>query len=194
MSQLRDMLDLDLDYVLDEQEATEEYYEKSNQQVRPWSFGKIPNSLTGVYALGGTVTRSPGRYFVVDPDNGRMTDEPLRDTHEYIHPSVRARMKLDGPGYDDVNAYTPRALKDWKLIIEEGALENGKPGRPDIYWRLTTGQKNVSTRVLPESPLWPLERELLEMEQDREIERYVLDPPISAESKSRSSKRNRSRR
>lgn len=178
VSQLRDLIDIDLDYVLDEQEKTEDYYEKSNQPIRPWSFGKIYNSLNGVYALGGATTRTPGRYYVIDPDNGRQTDEPLRDTHEYIHPCVRARIKLDGPGPNDMGRYECRALKDWRLVIEPGEGEQGRPGRPDVFWRLQTKQKNVTTRILPECPLFPLERELLDMDPDREIQDYVLRPPV----------------
>lgn len=190
VSQLRDFLDIDLDYILDEQEKTEDYYEKVNERPRPWSFGKIYNSMSGLFALGGERHRTPGRYFVIDPTTGRETDEPLRDTHEYVHPSVRVRIKLEGPGYDDHGIYKPRALKDWRLVVDPGESDGGRSARPDIYWQLTTRQKNVSTRILPESPLWPLERELLEMDPDREIEDYVMHPPIS----SKSARKTRSRR
>jgi len=190
VSQLRDFLDIDLDYILDEQEKTEDYYEKVNERLRPWSFGKIYNSMAGLFALGGERIRTPGRYYVVDPTTGRETDEPLRDTHEYVHPSVRVRIKLSGPGYDDYSHYTPRAMKDWKLVVDAGESDGGRQARPDIYWQLTTKQKNVSTRILPESPLWPLERELLEMDPDREIEEFVMHPPVS----SKSPRKTRSRR
>ena len=187
MSQLRDLLDMDLDYLLDQAEQTEDYYEKANERPRPWSFGKIYNSMAGIYALGGERIRTPGRYYVVDPADGRETDEPLADTHEYIHPSVRTRFKLKGPGYNDHGQYTPRALKDWRLVVDE---DEGGRRRPDVFWQLKTGQKNVTTRVLPESPLWPLERELLEMDPDRELEDYVLYPPVQT----RVTRKTRSRR
>ncbi|KAG8626227.1 hypothetical protein KVT40_005172 [Elsinoe batatas] len=174
MSQVRELLDMDLDYILDEQEKTETYYERNNERPRPWSWGKIWNSFTGIYVLGGAEDRTPGRFFVREPRSGTETDQPLDETHEYIHPSVRARLKLGGPGIDDKGTYQPRALKDWKLTIEPA--EEG--GRPDIFWELRTKQSNVTTRVLPESPLWPLERELLEMDPDREVEDYVLRPPL----------------
>ena len=184
VSQCRDFLDIDLDYVLDEQEKTEAYYEKHNQRPRPWSFGKIYNSMTGIYVLGGERTRKPGRYYVIDPQDGRETDEPLRDTHEYIHPCVRTRMKLEGPGYNDHGTYDPRALRDWKLVIHPGENDShGRQGKHDIYWQLTTKEKNVTSRILPESPLWPLERELLEMYANDEVVDYTLDPPISARAK-----------
>lgn len=182
MSQIREFVDMNLDYVLDQQDATEAYYERSGQRPRPWSFGKIYDSMAGVYALGGATTRTPGRYYVVDPQNGRETDIPLRDTHEYIHASVRSRVRLKGPGSDDKGTYAPRALEDWKLVVEyddEGYDGRGKRRtRPNVFWRLTTKQKVVSTRVLPEAPLHPLERELLEM--DPEIEDAVLSPSPTA--------------
>ncbi|KAK8192759.1 hypothetical protein M8818_007931 [Zalaria obscura] len=182
MSQVRDLLDLNLDYVLEQHDDNVEYYEKHRQKIRPWSFGKIYNSMTGIYALGGETTRTPGRYFVIDPDTGRKTDIPLRDTHEYVHPSVRARVRLRGPGYDDRGTYEPRALKDWRLVVEYDDAD-GKP-TPDVFWRLKTKEKNVSARILPESPLWPLERELLD--EDPDTADYVMRPsPTGRERRSR---------
>lgn len=200
MSQLREFIDMDLDYALDQQDATEEYYEQSGQRPRPWSFGKIYNSMGGIYGLGGSTTRTPGRYYVVDPQDGRETDTPLQDTHEYIHASVRSRVRLKGPGYDDKGTYEPRALADWKLVVEyddDGFDGRGKRRtRPNVFWQLKTKQKDVSTRVLPEAPLHPLEKDLLEI--DPEIEDAVLRPLPTARPRrdtrpSRSPGRKRSR-
>ncbi|KAF2154064.1 hypothetical protein K461DRAFT_327229 [Myriangium duriaei CBS 260.36] len=177
-SQVAPMLDLDLDHILDEQDATDAYYEKDNQRPRPWSFGKIYNSIKGVWMAGGASTRTPGRYMRVSPKSAAPTDSPLRNTHEYIHASVRARWKLGGPGYDDMRKYEARALKDWRLLVDPP--EAGERG-PDVVWELDTEQKNVSTRELPEAPLWPLERELLQMAASEEMEDYVLRPPLDGE-------------
>lgn len=200
MSQVRQFLDMDLDYVLDQQDDTDRYYERTNQRIRPWSFGKIYDSMTGLYALGGSTIRTPGRYYRIDPDTRKETDSPLRDTCEYIHPSVRVRLKLRGPGVDDRGAYECRALDDWKLVIDYP--ENSEffdepddekraklpPRTLDIFWKLRTRQTNVATRILPESPLWPLERELLEL--DPEFEEFALNPGATVRIKgSRGSKR-----
>lgn len=177
ISQVTPFLDMDLDYVLDQQDDTEQYYKESHQKPRPWSFGKIVDSMTGIYALGGATTRTPGRYFVVDPEDGHKTDIPLNATHEYMHPSVRTRYRLKGPGEDDDGTYDPKALKDWKLFIEYDG-EKGRGGRPDVFWKLRTSERNVTTRTIPEAPLWPLERELLEI--DPEMEDFVLRPAPTA--------------
>ena len=148
--------------------------------------------MTGIYAIGGATTRMPGRYYVVDPDDGRKTDIPLQSTHEYIHPSVRTRFRLKGPGVDDEGLYEPKALKDWKLFVDyEG--EKGKGGRPNVFWKLRTSERNVTTRTIPEAPLLPLERELLEM--DPEMEEFVYRPAPTARNsvrRARASSRNRS--
>ncbi|KAH0383299.1 hypothetical protein KCU92_g5514, partial [Aureobasidium melanogenum] len=177
MSQVTPFLDMDLDYALDQQDDTEQYYKETKQKPRPWSFGKIVNSMTGIYALGGATTRTPGRYYVVDPTDGRKTDVPLQATHEYMHPSVRTRFRLKGPGVDDEGSYDPKALHDWKLFVDYDG-EKGRGGRPDVFWKLRTAERNVTTRMIPEAPLLPLERELLEM--DPEMEEFVFRPAPTA--------------
>ncbi|KAF2718853.1 hypothetical protein K431DRAFT_229884 [Polychaeton citri CBS 116435] len=203
VAQCQPFIDFDIDYVLDQWEAAEDYYGRHEQRTRPWSFGKIFSGMTGFYALGGEKVRTPGRNYAVDPNTGRQTDDPLRDTHEYIHPCVRARIKLGGLGLEDKGRYECKALEDWKLYIEYG--ENSK--RPNIFWKLRTKEKNVSTRVLPEAPLWQLEREIIEY--DLETEDYVMNPSavrqkrtprsrkgdkLSRDNLSRSPSRNPSRR
>ena len=59
MAQVEPFLEFDEDYILDQYDQTEVYYKKSGQKKRPWSFGKIYRSMTGVYVLGGRKTRTP---------------------------------------------------------------------------------------------------------------------------------------
>ena len=59
MAQVEPFLEFDEDYILDQYDQTEAYYKKSEQKKRPWSFGKIYRSMTGVYVLGGRKTRTP---------------------------------------------------------------------------------------------------------------------------------------
>ncbi|KAK4493807.1 hypothetical protein PRZ48_014992 [Zasmidium cellare] len=186
MAQCQPFLDFDLDYIHDEWEAVEIYYEKTNQKPRPWSFGEIFSGLQGVYAVGGSKVRTPGRYCATDPTNGRPTSDPLMDTHEYIHPSVRSRLKLHGPGLEDRGDYDCKALRDWKLVVEneEGAK------RPTVYWKARDRPPEGFVKVLPEAPLWALELELLHY--DPETEAYVTRP--SGVRQRRSQKRARSRR
>jgi hypothetical protein len=158
-------------YIIQQEDENIEYYHSRNKKIRPWSFGKIYNSMNGVYAIGGGTTRTPGTYYAVDPDDGRVTDRPLRDTNEYIHPSVRTRIQARGPGVDDKGRYDPEAMDEWKLVVE---YPHGPDAKPEIYWKARFEDRNVSTRILPESPLWGAERKLLGL--DEEMEQEVLWP------------------
>ena len=170
VAQCQPFLDFDLDYVIDQWDASEEYYEKHNEKMRPWSFGKIWDGLSGIYVAGGVNIRKPGRQTMVDPATGRETHEPLIDTREFIHPCVRSRIKLGGPGIDDKGRYECKALRDWKLMIEndQGAK------RPSIYWRARDQPEEGFVRELAEAPLKQLELEILEY--DPETMEYVLKP------------------
>ncbi|KAK5007097.1 hypothetical protein LTR28_005689 [Elasticomyces elasticus] len=171
MSQLAPFIDFDPEYILNQDEDNERYYEKKGAPVRPWSFGKIYDSMSGLFALGGSLIRTPGTCYEIDPWTGRKTSKPLRDTHEYIHPSVRTRFCLKGPGVNDEGRYEAKALKDWKLMIEYDVGSK----KPDVFWKARSAKRNATTRILPESPLWDMERELLE--NDPETYEYVMYPP-----------------
>lgn len=195
IAQLSPFLDMYPDYVMEQAEENNFYYHERRKRVRPWSFGKLYNSMIGVYALGGGTRRTPGCYYAVDPETGRQTDRPLHDTCEYVHPSVRSRIRLRGPGMEDHGFYEPPAMDDWKLVIEYPGstalpphssdpaaplppppdVDGGGKPKPNIYWRARFADENVSTRILPEAPMWGIERKLLGL--DRETEEYVLDPP-----------------
>ncbi|KAF2086716.1 hypothetical protein K490DRAFT_15318, partial [Saccharata proteae CBS 121410] len=171
-AQLEPFLDLRHKYILGQADQNDLYYRKRRERIRPWSFGKIYNSSSGIYALGGTTARTPGLYRAVDPDTGRPSRRPLRDTHEYIHPSVRTRLRLGGPGLEDRGRYDPEAMDPWRLVVEYD-----DDGRPNVYWRLRqrVDERSVSTNVLPESPLWGLERDLAQRDPDTYA--YVVNPP-----------------
>lgn len=187
MAQCQPFLDFDLDYIHDQYEDVELYYEDTNQKPRPWSFGKIFSGMEGIYALGGSAIRTPGRYCAVDPTNGRPTDDPLMDTHEYIHPSVRTRLKLHGPGLDDRGDYDCKALQDWKLNIE---YPEAGDNRPRIYYKARDESMEGFVRTLPEAPLWQLEIELLKY--DRETEDFVMKPtPVRQGSRKKGTRKSR---
>ncbi|KAF2859886.1 hypothetical protein K470DRAFT_218202 [Piedraia hortae CBS 480.64] len=171
IAQCLPFLAFDLNYVLDEWDAVDEFYEEKGERPRPWGFGKILDGLSGIYYGGGVAVRTPGRYCATDPHNGKPTDDPLEDTHEYIHPVVRARIKLKGPGIDDHGAYECKALRNWKLTIDDP-----EDGRQGVFWRSKPKQKGF-TDILPEAPLKPLERELLAYDQD--TCEYILRPRAS---------------
>ncbi|MCJ1449824.1 hypothetical protein MMC28_000152 [Mycoblastus sanguinarius] len=171
ISQVEPFLDFEECYVLDQYDETEDYYKSAGQKPRPWSFGKIYRSMTGLYALDGKLTRTPGSYFKVDPDTGKSTGKPLRDTMEYIHPSARSRIVLRGPGVEDDGRYDCHPLDHFKLrFIDETADK-----RPTAFWEPRSRRKGSRQKDLPESPLWGTEKELLK-ESPRMYE-YVLGGP-----------------
>ena len=158
MSQLTPFIDFDPDYILDAYDETKLHYKETDQKPRPWSFGKIYNSLKGIYLLDGPMTRTPGMYFRIDPNTGQPTSKPLRQTNEYVHASVRTRLELDGPGKGDRGAYDGKALDPYKLKYEDNP-SNGT--RPVALWVLRSKRRGVARKELPESPLWDKEKQLL---------------------------------
>ena len=104
--------------------------------------------------------------------NGRPTSKPLRNTNEYIHPSVRSRICLDGPGVKDYDIYEPKAMDDYKLKFQE--LGPGvEPKSQLAVWEYRTKRRGQQRKVLPESPLWETEKRLLEYSP--KMRDYVLD-------------------
>lgn len=202
MSQLEPFLEMRDEYLFEQDSLNEDYYKDVGQGIRPWSFGKIYNELKGVMAVGGSTVRSslhhsrlretctdytqirqPGQYHAVDPFTGRTTDRPLRQTNEYIHPSVRTRYRLQGPGQLDRGIYEARALSDsYKLIVDYGP-NSQRAADPEIYWRIKWRDTDA-VKILPEAPLWRLERELAR--KDPDTYEYVKRPPAT---KVRDSKR-----
>jgi Uncharacterized alpha/beta hydrolase domain (DUF2235) len=171
MSQLAPFLEFSENYIIEQYEDNEDYYRDLHKRPRPWSFGFLTDSMKGLYSIGGSKHRHPGEYYAVDPE-GQVTNRPLRETHEYMHASVRTRYVLRGPGMEDEGDYEPRAMEDWKLVVE---YPHGEDGRPEVFWKAKFKEKNVSTRILPEAPLWAFERKLLNM--DERMEEEVTRPP-----------------
>ncbi|KAF2731749.1 hypothetical protein EJ04DRAFT_536408 [Polyplosphaeria fusca] len=181
MSQLEGFLDLRDEYLFEQDDENEKYYRKEGREHRPWSFGEIYNSMTGIYALGGGTHRTPGLYHAVDPTTGRTTSRPLRQTNEYIHPSVRSRLRLSGPGTADRGVWDAHPLtNNYKLVVDYGT-QSAKTGEPDVFWKIRTKESD-GVRVLPEAPLWRLERELCR--RDPHTFDYVKRPPASGKRKS----------
>lgn len=146
MANVESFLDFNRDYILDQFDETEEHYEKTDQKTRPWSFGKIYRSMTGIYILGGRTTRTPGMYYRVDPDTGESTGRLLRQTNEYIHPSARSRTVLKGPGLEDEGTYRSHALEDYKLKF----MEDTEGQRPVAFWKPRSRAKGSKMKDLPE--------------------------------------------
>ncbi|KAK6338150.1 hypothetical protein TWF696_001621 [Orbilia brochopaga] len=160
ISNLDHLLDFDDTYIYSEIEKNNHYYRRRKSRPRAWGFGKIYDSLEGVYALGGSETRTPGEYTRSDPETGEKTNKLLRSTRETIHVSVRTRVAFKGYGIGDEGYYTPHALQGWKFRWDDVAER--------YKW------VNKSTGVeLYEMDLGTLERHLLELYP--ELYDYVYD-------------------
>ncbi|KAF2007022.1 hypothetical protein P154DRAFT_180955 [Amniculicola lignicola CBS 123094] len=175
MDQLQPFLDMRSEYLFEQEDENEKYYRRNREDIRPWSFGKIFNSMSGIYAFGGGTFRTPGHYHAVDPETGRTTTRKLQNTNEYIHPSARARIRLDGPGVDDRGLYICQALTDrYKLVVDYG-IQSSKSGDADVFWKLKFKDDPDATKILPEAPLWTLQRELCK--RDPRTYDYIRKPP-----------------
>ncbi|KAF1920851.1 hypothetical protein BDU57DRAFT_440200 [Ampelomyces quisqualis] len=179
MSQFEPFLDMRDEFLFEQDEQNEKYYKKVEGEIRPWSFGRLYSELTGLFALGGSTV---SHYTAVDPHSGRATDRPLRQTNEYIHPSVRTRFKLEGPGILDRGAYEARGLTaNYKLVVDYGPdIAKVASADPEVYWKIRSRDTD-GVRTLPEAPLWRLERELAR--KDPRIYDYYKRPPATASTK-----------
>lgn len=162
MAQVNYALDFREDYILDQQDLTLDYYEETGQRHRPWSFGKIYRSFTGIYVLGGRASRKPGDYYVADAVTNTETDIKLKDTMEYVHASCRVRKVKRGPGVDDIGSWDAHALDDYKLRAPNA-------GRSTAMWEPRSRRSDL--HGLPEAPLWGIERQL--MTDDTKISKYL---------------------
>lgn len=114
------------------------------QTARPWGLGMIryPGSVT---LLAGKIVRRPGLFMRVDEDTNEDTAEPLINTNETIHSSVRVRLSCKGLGVDDKDMWTCDSLKGtngkplWTLEkgsgfseADERAIQDFQPREPMI--------------------------------------------------------------
>ncbi|KIW19113.1 hypothetical protein PV08_03405 [Exophiala spinifera] len=134
--------------------------ENTAPHSRPWGLGKIHNSMTPFFRLGGSRIRTPGEYREAELASQRGTlvwmfrtiaskvfgglDKPtprLKRTNETVHASVRIRRGKHGYGYNDKGTYDPPALKGWVL--------HGTETNPDTPIAINTpGQVGKMTGVV----------------------------------------------
>jgi len=114
--------------------------------------------------MSGKMVRTPGRYCKASRKAG-LTTEPLENTNEYIHASVRVRLGLIGSkGIDDKGPYKCEALAGWTIdgvdIDGDGVVDGSSAtnlGQTEITWR----HQDPNVKPLKEEVLGSLEKELL---------------------------------
>lgn len=192
MSRLEPFLDFRPDFLVSQLDEQKAYYKESGQKPRWWSFGEIYKSLQGAYALTGSKIRSPGAYQRSDPFTGRPTGKKLKNTNEYIHASVRARLGLKGPGVQDRGDYNPPALADWTYDPEPappGSAAQGQGGNLSdgmmMVWNYRGNKDRDGQKRIPEAVL--LETELALLRQFTTVHEYIhfMRPPAGSKRRSK---------
>ena len=183
---------------------------------RPWGLGKIHDSMSLLFKLGGSRTRTPGEYreqelasqhgvlfwmawkifhhFSKSFEDKQHALPQLMQTNETIHSSVRIRMGKDGLGYNDTGNYDSEALQGWVMhgmeTNPDTPIAVNTPGQvgkmKNVVWKkkvypekeieaasadgLQRGKVEIlrkagktDTDELPEEPLGPFERRILQM-------------------------------
>lgn len=112
--------------------------EKLWATARPWGLGCIRAPTSKITTLGGQTVRTPGMFYRADSETNTDTDQPLLNTSERIHSSVRVRIACAGLGLDDKETWRCRGLF-------------GSNGRSAI-WRLQPGPIGTSEAPKPPRP------------------------------------------
>ncbi|KAF7196791.1 hypothetical protein HII31_01709 [Pseudocercospora fuligena] len=131
MTQLSQFLTFDPTYLPRQRQLNSDFYISKNVPSSAIGYGKglIQRSDTGLLnTILGRQIRTPGEYHLTDPKTGEPLKEFLKNTCEFIHPSVRYRIKNGGAGLAESASekvgkgkYEPVALKGWEYV--EGGVE-----------------------------------------------------------------------
>lgn len=134
---------------------TTRWYEEKPERMpyKGWAMSKVYNSNTFPASLAGAATRTPGLYRATDYATGKYRDEYLRQTNEYIHSSVRARMDLAGREVEPKTKVGVFFRRIWRTITFQKQLDSYRPQRrPTTFhvagplhgWRLMDGHETHS--------------------------------------------------
>lgn len=109
------------------------------QGARSWALGqtRMPTSL--VQRAAGLTVRKPAQFVRVNPEsNDALPDQPLVNTNEHIHASVRVRLSCGGLTMDDKHLWTCEGLTGRKPATDDDASDvssSDDEGGPPL-WRL----------------------------------------------------------
>jgi hypothetical protein len=132
--------------------------------LKPWHYGlgTLYESDTFPYSLVGSSKRMPGAYHQINYLTGKPNKEMLRQTNEFVHASVRARVQFGGT---DANGkpYHSKALQDWELV-PAGKDEAGTA--TGATWKYRGSDAGAKGRVLQEDTLGQTEMTLLDLDPE----------------------------
>ncbi|KAF2497174.1 hypothetical protein BU16DRAFT_459324, partial [Lophium mytilinum] len=168
MSNLRHWIDFNPNYIREQHLLNQKYNSSQKPPLtRGWSLGKIYDSCTFPTSLGGREPRKPGTYTRTNYMTGQETSDPLEATHEKMHISVRARLLMEGKGYEDVGSYAPHSLSTWDMRNVDQysghATANGFDGK-GAQWIYQGENPAFQGKVIFEDRLEEFELELLRMD------------------------------
>lgn len=145
--------------------------------IRPWGLGKMHDSYTLFFHIGGTLTRTPMEHLEYNSETMKPTGNLLKGTYESMHASVRVRMALGGKGYNDTGSYASEALKGWsydwkKDTIPDTPWQQSQPGEvgrlKGVEWfKISTvksadGKHEIKEELyMPEDTMTEIERIIL---------------------------------
>lgn len=118
--------------------------------ARPWSLGQIRRPTSVMTTMAGTTIRRPGRTLRVDETTNEDTDEPLLNTGERIHSSVRVRLACQGLSVDDESLWACEALLGAGWVLERGRVSDSsatvwEPGEEEYVAKcLRDGPREVT--------------------------------------------------
>lgn len=139
--ELKDWIEFDEEYLNTQQNLNVAWY-KDHPPARGWSLGTIYNSFTFPQSLAGRIVRTPGRYRVTNQLTGvQKTGVLMKDTHEFIHASVRARMDLGGAAPEPKPSNWSRLIQWLRKLIGRQGRRLYKP-EALYHWKLHDGHKH----------------------------------------------------
>jgi uncharacterized protein (DUF2235 family) len=145
-----------------------QYQQSDNPPPSPrgWAKGRVYDSLTFPQSLAGQRVRAPGRYCRADYESGVLTKDLMRNTHEYVHASVRYRIDVGGSPLES----------NWA-----SAFPRGLSFQPYIQWlsrKLTTNTRTPT--YLPDRRKGPLSKwKLVDGHARHDVPNGVLDGPAT---------------
>ncbi|CAK7200537.1 hypothetical protein SEUCBS139899_003234 [Sporothrix eucalyptigena] len=107
--------------------------------ARSWALGQIRQPVSFLSRAAGLTVRKPAMFVRVDPESNKaLPDQPLLNTNESIHASVRVRLSCGGLTMDDTATWTCESLTGRKPTDEDDDLssddEDASQNAPT--WRL----------------------------------------------------------
>jgi hypothetical protein len=201
------MVDQTRDLLTFDQAEIKKFLEK---QTHKWGVGNLTDSASYAYmapVAGGLKARTPGEYRMEVPEaqKWKKTDPKPQyyDTNEFIHPSVRYRMRLmeqkpepgslgTAPGWfgsqNPIGKYEPAALKGFVPTLPEDGFYNYQWKKP----AQKKGEDDVVIREYKIPPKWSdfypcegLERQMVPSEVMEELDKannygengFITGPP-----------------